>query len=277
MSLIAISGRIASGKDTVGKIIQYLVAKRKSKHELYYSIEEFLSGKDVYNINYTKGYEESISDDSGWEIRKFADKLKDIVCLLIGCTREQLEDRSFKEAELGEEWWYFKHNQYLLIPYTDYEDKYKDDVSFQAPIVKLTPRLLLQLIGTECFRNIIHPNSWINSLFTDYHPEDASYSEPERKLLTAIIGNRATSKSQWIITDMRFPNEYQAVKQGGGITIRINRPSVILDGIGYNSGDHPSEVALDHVTDWDYVIDNSGTIEELVEKVRTILVNEKII
>ena len=45
---------------------------------------------------------------SNYQIKKFADKLKDIACLLIGCTREQLEDREFKEKELGEEWVAYK-------------------------------------------------------------------------------------------------------------------------------------------------------------------------
>jgi DNA-directed RNA polymerase subunit L len=39
---------------------------------------------------------------------------------------------------------------------------------------------------------------------------------------------------------------------------------------------HPSETALDNAN-FDYVINNNGTIEELVEKVRDILVKEKII
>jgi len=35
---------------------------------------------------------------------------------------------------------------------------------------------------------------------------------------------------------------------------------------------HESETALDNWTDWDYVIDNNGTLEELVEKVKQILI-----
>ena len=119
---------------------------------------------------------------------------------------------------------------------------------------KSTIRDVLQILGTDLLRKQFNSNIHVAATMGEIKSED-----------------------KVIITDLRFPNEYEAVKKRGGITIRVNRPSVILDGIGYNSGDHPSEVALDHVTDWDYVIDNSGTIEELVEKVRTILVNEKII
>ena len=39
---------------------------------------------------------------------------------------------------------------------------------------------------------------------------------------------------------------------------------------------HPSETALDNHS-FDYTIDNNGTIEELIEKVREILIKEKVI
>lgn len=38
--------------------------------------------------------------NSEYKIKKFADKLKDIVCILIGCTREQLEDSKFKSMTM---------------------------------------------------------------------------------------------------------------------------------------------------------------------------------
>lgn len=84
MSIISISGKINSGKDTVGKIIKILTA---SPHFTDEAVEDFL-GKDLY--------------ESDWKIKKFADKLKDIVCLLLGCTREQLEDESIKSLSLQE-------------------------------------------------------------------------------------------------------------------------------------------------------------------------------
>jgi hypothetical protein len=32
----------------------------------------------------------------------------------------------------------------------------------------LTPRELLQIIGTDCIRDRVHPNAWVNALFADY-------------------------------------------------------------------------------------------------------------
>jgi len=77
----------------------------------------------------------------------------------------------------------------------------------------------------------------------------------------------------WIITDMRFPNEMEAVEKRHGITIRVTRPAEK----GKNTARlHPSETALDNTT-FDYEIINDGTMEELVKKVRKILVNEELV
>jgi hypothetical protein len=72
----------------------------------------------------------------------------------------------------------------------------------------------------------------------------------------------------WIITDMRFPNEMQAIKANGGITIKVVRPhdkEIPLDL-------HPSETALDDV-EFDYEIVNDGTLEDLIEKVEGIILH----
>src|SRR5699024_2782625 len=156
--VIGISGKIGSGKDTIGKIIQYLILEnqRKLQNDIYF-IEEF---------NTEWGY--NSYQDNNFKVKKFADKLKDIVCLLIGCTREQLEDREFKEGELGEEWWYYQVDSYKgksnIFPYIGASKHIQDE----CKLTKLTPRKLLQLLGTDAGRDIIHPNIWINALFSTY-------------------------------------------------------------------------------------------------------------
>lgn len=155
--IIGISGKKQVGKDTIGKIIQsldwYYNGYKNSIREKYSDIEYI-----------TKVINNEILEYSDWQIRKFADKLKDIVCLLIGCTREQLEDNDFKEKELGEKWWYYKFSG-ELIPYLGHELNLKE---WKNTHIKPTPRFLLQLLGTEVGRNIIHPNIWCNALFSEY-------------------------------------------------------------------------------------------------------------
>lgn len=194
-------------------------------------------------------------DQAHWEVKSFADKLKYITCSLIGCTREQLEDREFKEKELEKEWWYVKLDN-KLISIQEYIDYIKGTTySFnEKDIIKLTPRKLLQLLGTECGRQIIHPNIWINALFADYN-----------------------ASSKWIISDTRFPNEIESIKKHNGLTIRINRDSVLRTGKVFDTDNHESETALDDYQGFDYVIDNNGTIEELKEVVKDILIKEHLI
>lgn len=194
--IYGISGKKGTGKDLIGKIL-------RSK----------LEGK--------------------YEIKKFADKLKDIVCLLIGCSREDLENREFKNKELSKEWWYWEHEG-GLIPYNC------STGTIDCKLIKSTPRLLLQRIGTEAMREIIHPSIWINALFADYN-----------------------DNSSWLITDVRFENECKAIKDKGGILIRVNRESDVID-------NHPSETALDDYNDWDLVIDNDSDIPTLIEKLNII-------
>jgi len=304
-NLIAISGKINSGKDTVGKIIQFLTSP------------EYKDGWNNFDNWCEVIYEPTFQSD--WQIKKFADKLKDIVCILLGCTREQLEDREFKEKELGEEW------DKLKVKYSDGYDEVEEifplDYNFSTlldakgrqayihskEVIKLTPRKLLQLLGTEAGRNIIHPNIWCNALFADYKPYPKQKWYGSINPLAGYMGNCKVCGERWyspnkhnsfckkhnelqpdvypnwIITDMRFPNELQAVKDRGGITIRVNRPIEIiaqhqsfLENHPANHpkniiiGEHPSETALDNA-EFDFVIDNNKDIEHLVNEVKSVL------
>ena len=260
ISLIGISGKTGAGKDLVGEIIQYLIARKYDNRGIKIQTAEFLG---LTSQNWM-----AIHQALNWEIKKFADKLKDTVCLLIGCTREQLEDREFKEKELGEEWWYWSNTalnicpkEYGTFPNKMYRTKKEADKARDlytldrhnlSHIVKPTPRILLQQIGTDLFRNQLHPNTWVNATFADYQNDN------------------------WIITDMRFPNELEAVKKHNGITIRINRGLVERTGKMIQGHEHISETALDNA-EFDYVIENDGTIEELIEQVKKILIKEKIL
>ena len=247
MPLIGISGKAGAGKDLVGVIIQYLVHTTGIINMEYW--EDFKNKSTFNQIVFSQ-----------YVIKKFADKLKDIVCLLIGCTREQLENREFKEKELGEEWdikiiTYIDGELHKIYNPSDYEDfdiKCKYPISYTSNVIKQTPRSLLQKIGTDLFRNQLHPNTWVSSAFANY------------------------LNNAWIFTDVRFPNELEAIKKRKGLTIRVNRGLVERTGKMIQGPEHISETALDDAK-FDYVIENNGTIEELIEQVKKILIKEKII
>lgn len=305
-NLIGISGKKNSGKDLVTKIIQYLVYKN-SRKDFEFSKAEVLSYQKLEGPLYQKNF---FTVGSGWKNVKFADKIKQIMCLLLDCDPEQLEDREFKEKELGEEWWYYSCKSFGQTLLFSYLTTYPEDLEAWAEttiLVKPTPRLLMQQLGTECGRQILHPDIWVNATFSEYEKQAESL--------------------KWIISDVRFPNEIEALRKKDAITIRVNRfqvgdivnlkffdPTSLKDYVCPNPPDlqdyrisscqedccvidrgpikkivsydkivpsskdqHPSETSLDEYAHFDHVINNVGTIEDLVLKVENILKKEQII
>jgi len=123
--IIGVSGYSGSGKDTIGYIIQYIFCMDKQN----VSIEEVC----------TKYAENQwwLEEQSTWEIRKFAGKLKDIAGHLTNIDIEKFEDQEFKKTDLGAEW-------------------------------GMTVRDFLQKLGTDALRDGLHPNVWVNALMADY-------------------------------------------------------------------------------------------------------------
>lgn len=115
-----------------------------------------------------------------------------------------------------------------------------------------TIRQLLQKFGTEVGRNI-SPNLWVDALMNDY-----------------IKAKLDGYEEDWIVTDVRFENEAEAIRENGGILIRLNRNT------GFND-QHSSETALDNYKNFDLVIDNNGTIDELIDKVYNFMKEFKLI
>jgi len=182
-----------------------------------------------------------------FEVKKFAGKLKQIASLLTGIPVEDFEDQEFKKSYLGAEWGIVQDIPLNSIPPFA-------DMQFNA---LMSVRELLQKLGTEAIRDGLHPNAWVNALMCDYKRPKMSEYNP----------------SNWIITDMRFPNEMEAVEDVKGLTLKVVRP---VEKSKTPVRLHPSETSLDKA-EFDYTIINDGSIEDLIEKVRQILITEKII
>ena len=244
-TLIGINGKIGSGKDTVGEIIQKLCATNNGPE---------------------------------FEIKKFAGKLKYIASLLTGIDIRDFESQDFKNTYLDSHWDYwiitvkdngkFSFESQKFVSEADAKNYVKileqEKGTFRMEYIveekRMTVRQLLQELGTEAMRNGLHENVWVNAMFADFKFPKLSEYNP----------------SYWIVTDMRFPNEMQAVKSKGGITIRVSRDYILRGGPEDPKNLHPSETALDKET-FDYEIQNDGSLEELVSKVRDILIKEQII
>ena len=181
----------------------------------------------------------------------FANTLKDAVSAVFGWDRTMLEGRTKQAREWREQvdpWW----AERLNMP-------------------DLTPRLMLQLWGTEVCRKGFHDDIWIASL--------------ENKL--------RNSTDDIVISDCRFPNEIKSIKDAGGLVVRVHRgpePEWYDAAISMNKGDrgnmnwalsrakiedlkiHASETAWVG-TKFDAVLDNNGDIDDLFKQVKGLVSN----
>lgn len=109
--------------------------------------------------------------------------------------------------------------------------------------------------------------------------EKAKESEEVRRTLQAfgMAGRRVLDADVWVeaamkklgwrravITDVRFPNEFDAIVKRGGVMVRVHRP-----GIGPVNG-HASEVALDD-HDFHAALVNNGTLVDLEREASDLL------
>lgn len=118
------------------------------------------------------------------------------------------------------------------------------------------------------FEDINFKNSTVNWLEIDGH--NPTIRELLQKFGTAIRNEVCDDfwvkvclkncTEDCIISDVRFESEAEGIRDIDGIIIRINRDSA-------GAGNHISEIALDNYC-FDYIIDNNGTEEDLLLKVK---------
>ena len=241
MAVISVSGKIYAGKDQVAKYIQ------------------------------------GFMPNHNWEIKKYAGKLKLIGSIILGVPVEKFEDREFKESYLPKEWDVFRcrftgkygNDQFGRDFVTKAEAvayEKNERMSLQWPsslktVIKrerMKIREFMQRLGTEGIRVGLHQQTWVNAMYSDYVDDGSQGMYPKYP--------------NWIITDTRFVNELKGATDRKAITIKVTRKETDAQ-----AGTHLSETALDHYKKWNYVIKNDGTMEDLKEQVRQILIKEGLI
>jgi hypothetical protein len=160
----------------------------------------------------------------------FADSLKDGVAAMFDWPRHLLEgdtDESREWREQSDTFW------------TEETGK------------EISPRLVLQLVGTECMRQGFYDGVWV--------------SLAKKKLIRF-------PNQKWVIPDTRFPNEINMIHSVGGTIWRVKRG---VDPEWFNSlredniipaDVHPSEYEWVR-SEFDQVIDNEGTFEDLKSRI----------
>jgi hypothetical protein len=138
----------------------------------------------------------------------------------------------------------------------------------------VTPRWALQKMGTEAGRDVFHTNLWV-----------------------LAAEKRMQDKNQnYVISDVRFPNEVKFVQDLGGKVIRVKRgpePDWYPYALGANALTAANEVDTTfapfmketgvHFSEWawvgsvfDYVINNDGSLLDLKERTENVYFDMKI-
>lgn len=199
-------------------------------------------------INSGKGSAGDILLKKNFIKESFAKGVKDVVSLMFNMPRHLLEgdtEESRKYREQNDIFWSSKMNK------------------------SFTPRMAMQLIGTDVGRNIFHEDFWIHSL-----------------------QNRMDLKNNYVITDVRYYNEMEWIKSQGGLVINLirgelpiwyefakTRTSLKVENLQYehlteilekNFKIHESE--YDHIGfQYDATIYNNGTLQDLENDIMLVL------
>ena len=159
----------------------------------------------------------------------FADKLKDGVASVFGWDRKMLEG----DTDESRQW-----------------RELKDDFWSNETKMEVTPRLVLQLFGTDCMRNGFDDGIWVSLV--------------KKELLDNPGRN-------YVIPDVRFANEVDMIRDVGGEVWEIKRgpdPEWLVE---YKTNGKEPKV---HASEWkwikskkDLVIENNSTLDELSNQV----------
>jgi hypothetical protein len=116
-----------------------------------------------------------------------------------------------------------------------------DAVGWEAAKTRAEVRRILQVMGTECVRDILGDDAWVKALqgkLNDY----GTWTFPDSGALILPGARSVYAGPPVVITDVRFLNEAKAIHEWGGEVwkvVRLNPNGTMFDnGIGV---DHPSE------------------------------------
>ena len=166
----------------------------------------------------------------------FAKSLKDAVSSMFNWNREMLEGKTDESRAWRE----------------------KPDVFWSKRFGKdVTPRWVLQYFGTEVMRQGMHDSIWIDSCMARYDGKPT------------------------VIADTRFENEIKIIREMGGSILLVKRgqdPDWFTDYVEGNvvpKNVHLSEYAWAK-SEYDHLITNDGTLEDLHSKIDDLIVSDKI-
>ena len=176
----------------------------------------------------------------------FAKPLKDLVHNVYGISNELLWGTDKQKETLTHILWDGFHPD-IRLKYFNESQSSEDFPYSDEPLPRsgpMTVRELLQVLGTDVFREQVYQNTWAEAPFRqDWKENDLV-----------------------LIPDCRFPNEWHLTLMNDGTVIRLERDRSEK----MESDTHKSETALD-TTEFQFAYRNNGTMEELRYWLRGVL------
>ena len=135
----------------------------------------------------------------------------------------------------------YKLKQCLSFVLNEHISRFEDNDFKKSNVdwLGISVRELLQEFGTA-IRNEVCDDFWVKACLKDFEEHN-----------------------NYLITDVRFKSEAKGIKEKEGIIIRVNRE-------GAGAGNHISEIDLDDYN-FNWIIDNNGSMEDLLQKVKHFL------
>lgn len=308
--IVAINGGTQCGKDTVYKI--------------WVCIEADLENEAIKILLAAPTWSPPVSQGIFFQKMMFAEKLKKLLAEMFDCKVEDFENEDFKNQLLPDEWqvWEVYEGERLKVTFPDEHSARMVAQTTSSYFTRTyrkserTYRWALQYVGTDLLRVGFHPNAHVNMLMKRYkgheekaHPlTEGTWSEAYKHIKCASCGKGyAGYKRQsrcrecidkqpyiypnWFVTDLRFPNELEAIQRiEGSITMKIVRkwalrfpqyadmaltlnPYAVPDELKevnpklWKKLTHPSETSLEGYGFY-HVIHNNEDLDHLINEVR---------
>ena len=190
---------------------------------------------------------EYLINNYGFSRVAFADELKQMCSKAFNLPMELFEDRRLKDAPFMEMVTLNAEHVFSII---DHIRQYiQVDAGIDEAIIAKhlgmqfkSPRHLLQYVGTDIARADIKDSIWVD-----------------------IVIAKLKAQGNFVVTDSRFANERNILKDLGANLVRVKRPNIILSASG-----HSSESDLGKDSDYDYVLENSNSINDLHNSINNI-------
>ena len=131
---------------------------------------------------------------------------------------------------------------------------------------ELSPRIMLQHLGTEYGRQAVHKDVWVDMMIHTAARvlQGDAYTREE-----GFTGEKVPPPHGVVVSDVRFTNELQRIQAVGGKLIKVTRAEAAKKARTLGIASHASETESQSFSDneFDAILANEGTLPELFKAV----------